>query len=102
MDGEAFADSRVRQLLQERYVIVALYTDEKTELPASEQYASTLDGKLKKTLGQKNLDYLMTTYKVNAMPYFAALDSNGNQLGKPVGYVGTEKFLEFLEQGRLP
>jgi len=100
MDGEAFADPRVLDLLSEKYVIVSLYLDEKTELPASERYTSTLDGKQKKTLGQKNLDYLMTTYKVNAMPYFVTLNSNGNQLGKPVGYVGTERFLEFLEQGR--
>jgi cell division protein FtsI (penicillin-binding protein 3) len=72
--------------------------DEKTALPASEWHTSTFDGKVKKTIGEKNKDYLITHYHVNAMPYFVTLDSDGNMLGNPVGYVGTGKFLEFLEQ----
>ncbi len=99
MEGEVFSDKRVLQLLQEKYIIAALYTDDKTELPMSEWYISSFDGKQKKTLGQKNLDYLMTTYKVNAIPYFVTLDSEGKMLGKPVGYVAkADSFLEFLQQ----
>ncbi|MDR2938623.1 MAG: thioredoxin family protein, partial [Prevotellaceae bacterium] len=98
MDGEAFSDQRVQDLLLEKYVIIALYLDDKTELLASEWYTSAFDGKTKKTIGDTNKDYLITRYHVNAMPYFATLDSDGKMIGKPVGYVGTSEFLEFLLQ----
>ncbi len=97
MEGSVFSDREVQHVLQEKYVIVTLYIDDKTELPMSEWYASPFDGKQKKTLGQKNLDYMMTTFKVNAIPYFATLNSDGQLLGNPVGYTaGADKFLEFL------
>ncbi len=99
MEGDAFADKRVLELLHQKYIIVSLYTDDKTELPAVEWYTSSFDGKQKKTLGQKNLDYLMSTYKVNALPYFVTLDGEGKLLGTPVGYTSADKFLAFLQQG---
>lgn len=37
------------------YVVVALYVDDKTTLPESEWYVSDYDGKKKKTLGKKML-----------------------------------------------
>ncbi|MDR1225850.1 MAG: thioredoxin family protein [Prevotellaceae bacterium] len=99
MEGEVFAHSQVKQALQDRFVVVALYTDDKTPLPESEWYTSSFDGKVKKTLGQQNMDYLITSYKVNAMPYFAVLNSEGELQGKPVGYVSNpDQFLKFLEQ----
>jgi thiol:disulfide interchange protein DsbD len=99
MEGSVFSDKRVVQQLQEKYVIATLYIDDKTELPMSEWYTSNFDGKQKKTLGQKNLDYLMSAFKVNAIPYFTMLDSDGSLVGKPVGYVAkADSFLRFLQQ----
>jgi thiol:disulfide interchange protein DsbD len=98
MEGEVFADSRVQALLKEKFVIAALYTDDKTPLAESERYTSTFDGKVKKTIGQKNRDYQITAYKVNSQPYFVVLNGNGTLQGKPAGYVSNpEKFIEFLE-----
>jgi thiol:disulfide interchange protein DsbD len=98
MEGEVFANSRVQALLKEKFVIAALYTDDKTPLAESECYTSPFDGKLKKTIGQKNRDYQITAYKVNSQPYFVILDANGVLQGTPVGYVSSpEKFMEFLE-----
>lgn len=99
MEGEVFADSRVQALLREKFVIAALYTDDKTPLDTSERYTSTFDGKVKKTIGQKNRDYQITAYKVNSQPYFVVLDSSGAPLGKPTGYVSDpDVFIAFLEQ----
>ncbi|MDR3329629.1 MAG: disulfide bond formation protein DsbD, partial [Prevotellaceae bacterium] len=69
-------------------------------LPEGEWYTSAFDGKQKKTLGQKNMDYLVTRYKTNAIPYFAILNSSGAPQGAPIGYTsGTDKFIEFLSEG---
>jgi thiol:disulfide interchange protein DsbD len=100
MEGDVFSSKKVQQVLAEKFVIAALYLDDKTPLPEAECYVSALDGKEKKTLGQKNLDFLMTEYHTNAMPYFATLSSDGALLSQPVGYVSQpEKFLQFLEEG---
>jgi thiol:disulfide interchange protein DsbD len=98
MEGEVFANAEVQALLREKFVIAALYTDDKTPLAESEWYTSAFDGKVKKTIGQKNRDYQITTYKVNSQPYFVVLDANGVPQGKPVGYISNPKqFIEFLE-----
>ncbi|MDR1341911.1 MAG: thioredoxin family protein [Prevotellaceae bacterium] len=99
MEGEVFADSRVQSLLREKFVIAALYTDDKTPLDPSEWYTSTFDGKVKKTIGHKNRDYQITAYKVNSQPYFVILDGSGVQQGKPAGYISNpDTFIEFLRQ----
>ncbi|MDR1417071.1 MAG: thioredoxin family protein [Prevotellaceae bacterium] len=99
MEGEVFADSRVQLLLREKFVIAALYIDDKTPLDQREWYTSTFDGKVKKTIGHKNRDYQITAYKVNSQPYFVILDGNGVQQGKPTGYLSNpDSFIEFLEQ----
>jgi thiol:disulfide interchange protein DsbD len=77
--------------------VAALYTDDKTELPQTEWYTSAFDGKLKKTMGQQNLDYLMTRYKVNSTPFFAI---EGGKSNATLGYTAdTEEFLRFLNRG---
>jgi thiol:disulfide interchange protein DsbD len=97
MEGEVFASKEVQQLLADEFIIAALYLDDKTPLPEAERYVSAFDGKEKKTVGQKNLDFLMTEYHTNAMPYFVTLSSDGTLLGQPVGYLSQpEKFLQFL------
>jgi thiol:disulfide interchange protein DsbD len=92
MQGTVFADERVLQALRERYVVAALYTDDKTELPQSEWYTSRFDGKVKKTMGQQNLDYLITRYNINSIPFFAVYG------GATMGYTASaEEFLSFIE-----
>ncbi|MDR3188164.1 MAG: thioredoxin fold domain-containing protein [Prevotellaceae bacterium] len=98
MEGEVFANGEVQTLLKEKFVIAALYTDDKTPLAESEWYTSTFDGKVKKTIGQKNRDYQVTAYKVNSQPYFVILNGSGVPQGKPVGYISNPKqFMAFLE-----
>jgi thiol:disulfide interchange protein DsbD len=97
MQASTLSDRRVQEILQARYVVAALYTDDKTELPQTEWYTSAFDGKLKKTMGQQNLDYLMTRYKVNSTPFFAIEGGKSNAV---LGYTAdTEEFLRFLNNG---
>jgi thiol:disulfide interchange protein DsbD len=92
MQGTVFADARVLQALRERYVVAALYTDDKTELPQGDWYTSAFDGKVKKTMGQQNLDYLITRYNINSIPFFAVYG------GATMGYTASaEEFLAFIK-----
>jgi thiol:disulfide interchange protein len=102
MEGEVWSDPEVLRRLREDFLIIALYTDDKAELPQAEWFTSKLDGKLKKTLGKKNADYLMSKFGTNTLPLYVVLDTNGNPMNEPVGYSpDIKKFVDFLDAGKL-
>jgi len=56
MEAVVWSDPAVLKRLKEDFVVVALYVDDKTELPEAEWITSRYDGKVKKTIGKKNAD----------------------------------------------
>ncbi|AKD05494.1 thioredoxin family protein [Pontibacter korlensis] len=100
MEQSIWSDPEVLKRLREDYVIAALYVDDRTELPESEWYTSSYDGKEKKTIGKKYADYQISKFNVNAQPYYVLMDENENVLVKPIAYErSVEKFVEFLDAG---
>ena len=75
MEQSVWSDPRVLEMLKNDYVIVALYVDDKTKLPAEEVYVSDYDGKKKNTLGKKNTDFQIKQFESNAQPNYILLDS---------------------------
>jgi thiol:disulfide interchange protein DsbD len=104
MEASVWSDPQVLKRLREDYVVVALYVDDKAELPAAEQYVSTRDKQLKTTLGKRNADLQITRYGFNAQPYYVVLDPNDptdKPLVAPVAYEpSVAKFGEFLDRGK--
>ncbi len=102
MENRVWVDKNVAKILKEDFIIVALYVDDKTiNLPENEWYKSTYDGKIKKTMSDKNSDYQRTKYSANAQPFYVIVDSDGNKLLEPHAYnLNIDKFLEFLEKGK--
>ncbi|HBC04355.1 MAG TPA: hypothetical protein DC015_09225, partial [Aequorivita sp.] len=100
MEAAVWSDPQVLKKLKEDYVVVALYVDEKTELPENEWYVSAQDERVKKTIGGQNLDFMIQKLNANAQPYYTLLDTNGSLLSAPKGYdLNVENFVEFLENG---
>ena len=98
MEENVWVDPQVLKRLKEDFVMVALYIDERLELPESEWYTSTYDGKVKKTLGKQNADFQITRFNNNAQPYYVILDHNEELLAKPRGYnTNVSGFIEFLD-----
>ncbi len=98
MEENVWVDPQVLKRLKEDFVMVALYIDERLELPESEWYTSEYDEKVKKTLGKQNADFQITRFKNNAQPYYVILDHNGNLLAQPKGYdTDVQAFIEFLD-----
>lgn len=98
MESSVWTDPDVLKLLSENYVIVGLYTDDRTALPKEEWYTSQQDGKEKNTLGKKNLDILISRYQTNSIPYHAIIFPDGTQ--KTLGTTfNTAEFREFIKQG---
>ncbi|MDR1667097.1 MAG: thioredoxin family protein [Bacteroidales bacterium] len=99
MEANIWPDPEIRRLLNDKFILLALYTDDHTPLPEQEQYVSDFDGKVKKTLGQKNTDLEITRFQTNTFPFYAILDTNGELIGKTIGYTSSvEMFVEFLKQ----
>ncbi len=98
MEENVWSDPQVLSRLKNDFVMVALYIDERLELPESEWYTSSYDGKVKKTLGKQNADFQITRFNNNAQPYYVILDHQEKLLAKPRGYdADIAEFIEFLD-----
>lgn len=99
MEARVWSDPRVLELLRNDYVICALYSDDKMELPESE-WVTTESGKVLRSLGKINAHYALKTFGVNAQPYYVLQGRNGHMLVEPRGYdLDVEAFVDFLRRG---
>jgi thiol:disulfide interchange protein len=100
MYGEVWSDPRVKQLLKEKFIIAALYTDDKTRLPENEWITSTVDGKVKNTIGKKNQDLQITRFNSNALPLYAVVNHEGADINESYYTYSPdiEKFIEWLNK----
>ncbi len=100
MEANVWSDPRVLERLKNEFVIIALYVDDKTELPQNEWITSKYDQKVKKTIGKKFADLQISKFGVNAQPYYVLLDHNQELLTKPsVRDLNPDHFIEFLDNG---
>jgi thiol:disulfide interchange protein len=98
MEENVWVDPQVLKRLKEDFVMVALYIDERLELPESKWYTSSYDGKEKKTLGKQNADFQITRFNNNAQPYYVILDHQEQLLATPRGYdTDIAEFVKFLD-----
>jgi thiol:disulfide interchange protein DsbD len=101
MEANVWSDDQVLTRLREDFVVVALYVDDKTELPESEWYTSTYDKKVKKTIGKQNADLQITSLNNNAQPFYVLVGKDERVLVSPYGYnLDADKFVAFLELGK--
>ncbi|PSR57461.1 disulfide bond formation protein DsbD [Adhaeribacter arboris] len=100
MEANVWSDPEVLRRLKNDYVVVALYVDDKTELPQSEWYTSTYDQKQKTTIGKKYADFQITAFQNNAQPFYVLLGREGKPLIKPTAYnLNVADFVNFLDAG---
>ncbi len=102
MYENVWSDPKVQELLREKFIIAALYTDDKTKLPEQEWYTSDNDGKLKNTIGRQNVDFQIKKFNSNALPLYAIVNAQGKILTKKPFYVydpDIQNFLAFLQEG---
>lgn len=101
MEAVVWSDPQVLERLKNDYVIVALYVDDKTELPASEWYVSHYDGKTKKTIGKQNADLQIDRLQNNAQPFYVLVGKDERVLAPPYGYdKSVQNFVKFLDAGK--
>jgi thiol:disulfide interchange protein DsbD len=100
MEAKVWSDPEVLQRLRDNFVIVALYVDDITQLPENEWITSTVDGKVKKTIGKINEDLEISRFKTNALPLYVIADHDGKPLNKPMPTnLNIEKYKKWLDEG---
>ncbi|MEP0368197.1 MAG: cytochrome c biogenesis protein CcdA [Cyclobacteriaceae bacterium] len=100
MEARVWSDPEVLKRLKNEFVVLALYVDDKTELPETEWYTSSYDGKVKKTIGKQNADHQIVKYNNNAQPLYILMDEDQNLLAQPRAYdLSVSAFIEFLDKG---
>jgi thiol:disulfide interchange protein DsbD len=101
MEARVWSDKEVLKLLKNDFIVLALYVDDKTELPESSWYSSEYDGKIKKSLGNQNADLQIRKFRNNAQPFYVLLDPHTETpLVPPKAYdLNVQNFIRFLETG---
>ncbi|MCK9301707.1 MAG: cytochrome c biogenesis protein CcdA [Bacteroidales bacterium] len=102
MEAAVWIDPQVRKLLEEEYIIVELYVDDKTPLEPNEVTTVEFAGKTKhiKTIGNKWSYYQAAKFGSNSQPYYVLMDTDEQLLTEPHVYdLDPEHFIDFLSKG---
>lgn len=101
MEASVWTDVRVKQILENEYVLITLMVDDKTRLP--EMIEVTEEGgktsKLK-TIGDKWSYLQRHKFGTNSQPYYVLLNHEGKPIGPSYAYnEDVDKYLQFLKIG---
>ena len=99
MESRVWSNPTVLEMLKNDYIVVALYTDDKSRL-AEEDWVTTESGDVLKQMGRANSYIVRTRFGVNAQPNYVLLSPDGELLAPIRGYdLSIPGFIEFLESG---
>ena len=101
IESRVWPDEKVRDYLNNKYVLVSLYVDDKTQLPEKDWYISSYDSKIKKTIGKQNADFQITRFNNNAQPFYVVIDPFSEKIiYPPWGYeLNIGSYISHLENG---
>ena len=102
VERNVWSDPEVLKRLREDFVIVSLYTDDKTELPENDWYKSKRDNKIKKTIGAQNNDFQNERFDYVGQPLYIIIDPNTEmELTQHVTYErNVDAYIDFLDEGK--
>jgi thioredoxin-related protein len=103
MEETIWTVPKVAEILNNDVILVSLYVDERTKLPAEEQRVESYAGKdfKIKTIGNKWSFQQVSKYHTNAQPFYVMVDNQGKQLGGLSASYDSDPavFVSFLKSG---
>lgn len=100
MELAVWTDPQISQIMNDDYVLITLYVDEKTSLP--EPIKITENGKERtlRTIGDKWSYLQRSKFGANAQPFYVLLDNEGKPLNSSYSYdENIAKYKDFLQTG---
>jgi len=101
MEAKVWSDPRVLKKLKEDYIVVSLYTDDKTALPEGEQFYSKILSTKVNTVGKKFKHLQAERFNTISQPYYVLLGTDEKELvSPPIGVeFNIDKYLQYLDKG---
>jgi thiol:disulfide interchange protein DsbD len=100
MEAAVWTDARVADLLNNRYVLVSLYVDDKTPLASPVTVTENGATRTLRTVGDKWSYLQRSQFGANAQPFYVLISPDGKLLAEPRSYdEDIDAYLQFLHQG---
>ena len=100
MELAVWTDQKVSKLIQDDYVLITLYVDNKTPLPENIKVMENGKERTLRTLGDKWSYLQRVKFGANAQPFYVLIDNEGNPLNKSYSFdEDVAKYVDFLETG---
>ncbi|WP_254560653.1 protein-disulfide reductase DsbD family protein [Dyadobacter diqingensis] len=101
MEATVWPDNKVLSLIKNDYVLIQLYVDDKTELPANEQYISKFSNRRITTIGGLNSDIQATHFNTNSQPFYVLQNPvSEKELVTPKGAdYDVDSYHDYLQSG---
>ncbi|HNR55847.1 MAG TPA: thioredoxin family protein, partial [Flavobacteriales bacterium] len=103
MEEHVWPEQGVKEIIENDYVLVSLYVDDKRELPKEEQFIHETSTGAKKpiiTHGNKWATLQAENFASASQPLYVLLSPEGKLLTDPVGYTpDKEEYAGFLRRG---
>lgn len=100
MELSVWTDPKVNKLLNEDYVLITLYVDDKAKLPEPVKVTENGTERTLRTVGDKWSYLQRSKFGANAQPFYVLLDNEGQPLNKSYSYdEDIQKYVDFLETG---
>ena len=102
MEENVWADPAVYELLNERYIIISLYVDDRENLAPESQFNFQYpDGRIKEinTIGKKWATFQAINFNTASQPFYIQMTSDGELLNTPIQYTDKVTFENWLKQG---
>lgn len=101
MENYVWPEPGVRELIEEKYVLISLYVDDPKELKAPYQtYVSDYDNRTKKDYGDMWAELQARHFDQNTQPYYVLLSPDIKVLNNPKGTtLDVKEYKDFLQCG---
>lgn len=102
VEENVWTDPKIYDLIDNKYVLISLYVDDRKELKDEDKLELTYEsGKIKliETVGQKAATFQALNFKSASQPFYVLLDNDLTILNKPIQYTSKDIYLNWLEEG---
>ena len=100
MENAVWIDPQVKQIIDNDYVLISLYVDEKAPLPEHIKVMENGKERTLRTVGDKWSYLQRVKFGANAQPFYVLVDNEGKPLNKSYSYdEDVNKYIDFLKTG---
>ena len=100
MEAAVWTDSKVSQIINDDYILITLYVDDKTSLAEPIKIIENGKERTLRTVGDKWSYLQRSKFGANAQPFYVLIDNNGMPLNKAYSYdEDIDKYVDFLKTG---